>query len=142
MRKEKSQKNNKVQRDWRLFDAKNKILGRLATEIATVLMGKDKPNYLPYMDLGDNVVVINAKDVRLTGRKEKQKTYTSYSGYPGGLKIRSFKELKENKPQEIIKHAVLGMLPKNKLARQMIKKLYIYPGETHPYEEKFKKTAK
>jgi len=136
MRKRKKQKNNDIQRNWHLLDAKGKILGRLATEIATILMGKNKPSYLPYLDLGDNVVVINAKDVRLTGRKEKQKTYTSYSGYPGGLRIRSFGELKENNPQEIIKHAVSGMLPKNRLARQMIKKLYIYPGEDHPYKDK------
>ena len=138
MRKRKKQKNNDIQRNWHLLDAKGKILGRLATEIATILMGKNKPSYLPYLDLGDNVVVINAKDVRLTGRKEKQKTYTSYSGYPGGLRIRSFGELKEKNPQEIMKHAVSGMLPKNRLARQMIKKLYIYPGEEHPYKDKFK----
>jgi len=137
MRKRKKEKNN-IQRNWHLLDAKGRILGRLATEIATILMGKHKPNYLPYMDLGDNVVVINAKDIRLTGNKEKQKTYTTYSGYPGGLKIKSFRELKEKNPQEIIKHAVLGMLPKNKLARQMIKKLYIYEGEEHPYQDKFK----
>jgi large subunit ribosomal protein L13 len=137
MRKRKKQKNN-TQRNWYLFDAKEKVLGRLASQIATILMGKNKPGYLPYLDLGDHVVVVNAKDVRLTGRKEKQKQYTSYSGYPGGLKIRTFKELKEAHPEEIIYHAVSGMLPKNRLARQMIKKLHIYSGEEHPYQEKFK----
>ncbi|OGD85746.1 50S ribosomal protein L13 [Candidatus Curtissbacteria bacterium RBG_16_39_7] len=137
MRKRKKQKNNR-QRNWYLINAKGKILGRLATEVATILMGKNKPSYLSYLDLGDNVVVINAKDVRLSGRKEKQKTYTSYSGYPGGLKVKTFEEIKSARPQDLIYHAIQGMLPKNKLARQMIKKLYVYPGEEHPYKDKFK----
>lgn len=125
------------EKNWYMFDARGKILGRLATQIATILQGKDKIGYVPYKDMGDNVVVVNAKDVLVSGRKTKQKFYTSYSGYPGGLKEISFKELQEKKPEEIIFRAVRGMLPKNRLARQMIKKLYVYQGEEHPYKDKF-----
>jgi len=127
-----------IKREWHLFDAKDKILGRLASQIAILLQGKNKPYWVPYLDCGDYVVVKNAKDVRVTGRKEKQKKYYRHSGYPGGLKVETLEQLRKRKPEEPIVNAVLGMLPKNKLARQMIKKLYVYPGEEHPYGGKFK----
>lgn len=133
----KRRKAESEEKNWYIFDAKGKILGRLATQIATILQGKNKVEYVPYKDMGDNVVVINAKDVMVSGRKTKQKFYTSYSGYPGGLKEISYKKLQEKNPEEIILRAVGGMLPKNKLARQMIKKLYVYQGEEHPYKDKF-----
>lgn len=125
------------EKSWHLVDARGQILGRLATRVATILMGKHKVDYVPYLDKGDNVVVVNAREILLTGRKSKQKTYTFYSGYPGGLKTVDFAELKEKKPEEVIRHAVSGMLPKNKLAREMIRKLYIYPEEEHPYKNQF-----
>lgn len=118
---------------WRLIDAKGKVLGRLATEIADILRGKDKPQYTPHADAGDYVVVINANDVVLTGDKEETKTYTSYSGYVGGYKERSVDYMKKKHPEFMIEHAVKGMLPKNKLSRRMIKKLKVYAGDTHPH---------
>lgn len=123
-----------VERAWYLIDAKGQILGRMATKIATVLMGKQKVGWQPHQDGGDNVVVINASKVAVTGRKEEQKKYFRYSGYPGGLKTDNLASLRERKPQEIIRHAVAGMLPKSRLGRAMIKKLYIYPGESNPHE--------
>lgn len=132
----KRKQNNTLERNWHLLDAKGKILGRLATEVARILQGKNKVEYVPYLDLGDNVVIINAKDIQVTGKKRQQKMYTFYSGYPSGLKTIAFEDLQSQKPEEVIRMAVRGMLPKNKLARQMIKKLYIYPKEDHPYKDK------
>lgn len=120
--------------NWYLIDAKNKIVGRLSTKVAKLLMGKDKIGFLKYMDKGDAVVVINASEVAVTGNKESDKKYYRYSGYPGGLKETTLEKLRKRKPEYIIYHAVAGMLPKNKLGKSMIKKLYIYPKEEHPHE--------
>lgn len=132
-------KASEIKRNWHLIDAKGKILGRLATEIATYLIGKKKVNYVPYLDCGDFVVVINAKDVKVTGKKESQKVYTRHSGYPGGLKQETLSKLRERKPEEIIIHAVKGMIPKTKLGRDMIAKLHVYGGSEHPYKNQLKK---
>ena len=130
----KESKTKKINKDWFIVDAKNKILGRLATRIAIILMGKHKPTWQPYLDDGDNVIVLNAAKVKLTGRKEKQKEYFRYSGYPGGLKVEVLEKLRSRKPEHIIDHAVKGMLPKNRLGAQMIKNLHVYSGDTHPHE--------
>ncbi len=124
----------KGSRRWYLIDAKNKVLGRLGTKIAKILMGKDKVDFARYDDRGDAVVVINAAKVAVTGRKEQNKTYYRYTGYPSGLKETSLEKLREKKPEALIYHAVAGMLPKNRLGKGLIKKLYIYPEEKHPHE--------
>jgi len=129
MQKTRATKASEVTRQWYLLDAEGKILGRLATQVAQLLMGKSKINWVPYLDMGDYVVVINAREVAVTGKKEKQKVYYRHSGYPGGLKQETLEELRARRPQEVIRHAVLGMLPKNKLGRKMITRLYVYPGE-------------
>lgn len=121
-------------KSWYLIDAENKVLGRVSSEIAKILMGKDKVDFARYHDMGDNVVVINAAKVAVTGRKETDKKYYRYSGYPGGLKEISLEKQREKKPEELIYHAVAGMLPKNRLGSQLIKKLYVYPKEAHPHE--------
>ena len=122
-----------IDRKWYLVDARGQILGRLATEIATILRGKKKPNFSPHMDNGDNVVVINAEKVEVTGRKRDQKLYHHHSGYPGGIKSFTAREKLKRDPTSLIRKAVAGMLPKNKLARQIIKKLKVYPGPEHPH---------
>lgn len=127
-----------IHRDWHLIDAKNKILGRLATEVATKIIGKNKPNFVPYLDMGDNVVVINASKVKVTGKKELQKKYIRHSGYPGGYKEETLAKLRERNPEEIIVHAVKGMVPGTKLGRQMIKKLHVFAGGTHPFKKELK----
>ena len=119
---------------WRVIDAKGKILGRLATEVADILRGKDKPTYTSHADAGDYVVVINAADIVLTGDKMNQKIYASYSGYIGGLKERVAKDVQAKDPAYIIEHAVKGMLPKNKLRSVMLKKLKLYSGSEHPHQ--------
>ena len=123
-----------AEKKWFVVDAQDKVLGRLATGIATILMGKNKPWYTAFLDTGDFVVVINAGKIRLTGRKRIQKTYYSHSGYPGGLKEISAAELLEKRPERVIRFAVRGMLPKNKLGKKMLTKLKIYAGEEHPHE--------
>ena len=128
---------SEIKRDWHLVDVKGKILGRTATELARLLMGKGKPYFAKNLDCGDYVVVINAKEVAVSGKKETDKVYTRYSGYPSGLKKITVKELRERKPEEIIRHAVSGMLPKNKLRDSMLKRLYVFAGAEHPYENKF-----
>lgn len=130
-----------IRRNWHLFDMKEKVLGRLATEIAQKLMGKSKPYFVPNLDCGDYVVVVNAKSTVVTGKKHEQKIYSSYSGYPGGLKKKSFKQLIIENPARIIREAISGMLPKNKLKRQMLKRLFIFSDENHPYLEKLKKES-
>ena len=129
-----SLKNSDIARDWFIFDASDKILGRFATKIADKLRGKDKPTFTPHVDGGDFVIVINAEKVRVTGNKAEQKKYYKHSLYPGGLKQKSYKEVLENNPERIIENAVKGMLPKNKLGKSMIKKLKIYSGSKHPHE--------
>lgn len=122
-----------VQRKWYVVDAEGKTLGRLASEIATVLRGKNKPTYTPHVDCGDNIIVINAEKVSVTGKKKKDKVYISHSGYPGGRKEVPYEEMMAKKPEEIIRHAVKGMLPNGKLGRQMFKKLYVYAGPEHKH---------
>ena len=120
-------------RKWYLVDAKEKVLGRLATEIASVLMGKNKPTYTDFLDTGDFVVVVNAEKIKLTGRKLDGKMYYSHSGYPGGLKEVSAKRLLEKHPERVVQFAVKGMLPKNKLGSRMLKRLKVYAGGDHPH---------
>lgn len=127
-------KPQEVERKWYLVDAKGKVLGRLASQIASRLRGKHKPIFTPHTDTGDFIVVVNADKVILTGRKWDQKFYYRHSGYLGGLKVRSAKKMLETKPEEIIRHAVRGMLPKNSLGRRQLKKLKVYAGSTHPHE--------
>ena len=129
-----SLKNTEVTRDWVVFDASGKILGRFATKIADKLRGKDKPTFTPHVDGGDFVVVINADKVKVTGNKAEQKKYYKHSLYPGGLKEKSYKEVLESTPERIIENAVKGMLPKNKLGKSIIKKLKVYSGSEHPHE--------
>ncbi|MDO8619342.1 MAG: 50S ribosomal protein L13 [Candidatus Daviesbacteria bacterium] len=128
-----------IKRDWHLIDAKNKILGRLAVEIANKLSGKSKVNYVPYLDNGDFVVVTNAKNIKLTGKKVQQKTYYSHSGYPGGLRVEGFEKLINRRPEEVIRHAVLGMIPRSKLGKSMIVRLKIFAGNEHSYARNFQK---
>lgn len=131
--KTKSAKKEEVQRNWYIVDAQSDVVGRLGTKIATVLRGKHKPSYTPHVDTGDYVIVINAEKVRFSGAKMDQKEYQRYSGYPGGQKSRTAREMLEKKPIEIMEHAVKGMLPKNRLGRQMFKKLFVYTGSEHPH---------
>lgn len=128
-------KASEIKRNWHLIDVKGQILGRVATQIATLLMGKNKPNFVTYLDNGDYVVVTNAKSVKVTGRKESQKIYTRHSGYPNGLRQEGLSALRARKPEEIIMHAVRGMIPKTKLGRDMITKLHIFAGSEHPYKK-------
>ncbi len=123
-----------IKQDWFLVDATDKTLGRLATEIARRLRGKHKPQYTPSMDTGDYIVVINAKDVKVTGRKTTDKNYYHHTGYPGGIKSESFEKLINRKPELIIETAVKGMLPKGPLGRQMFRKLKVYAGAEHNHE--------
>jgi len=127
-------KKEDVTRDWYLVDAENLVLGRMATQIANVLRGKNKPTFTPSVDTGDFVIVVNADKIALTGNKLSDKMYYSHSGYPGGIKSINAGKLQVKKPGEIIKHAVKGMLPKNKLASHMLKKLKIYSGPVHPHK--------
>jgi large subunit ribosomal protein L13 len=122
-----------VKRDWYLVDASGKVLGRLASKVATILMGKHKPIYSPQADTGDYVVIVNADKVRVTGKKEKQKMYFTHSGYPGGDTMTAYEKLAAKKPGRVIELAVAGMLPKNRLGRQLIKKMKIFTGDKHPY---------
>ncbi|HCJ12134.1 MAG: 50S ribosomal protein L13 [Verrucomicrobia bacterium GWF2_51_19] len=126
-------KNETVQRKWLLIDAKDQVLGRLAVKIANLLRGRHKTIYTPHVDTGDCVVVINAEKVKVTGKKEEQKSYMFYSGYMGGAKHVSLADFRKRRPEFIIEHAVKGMLPKNRLSSAMLKKLKIYAGEEHPH---------
>ena len=132
--KKSESKHTTQNRKWFLVDAKGQILGRLSTRIAIMLMGKNKLDWLPYLDKGDYVLVINAKEIEVTGAKEKNKNYYRYSGYPGGLRVENLKNLRQRKPEDIIYHAVKGMLPKTRLGRAMIKKLFVYAGSSHNHE--------
>ena len=127
-------KAGEIARKWYVVDASGQTLGRLASQVAHILMGKNNPRYTPFLDTGDHVVVINADKVRTTGMKSEQKVYQHYTGYPGGLRTESFRKRLANRPDRIIELAVQRMLPKSKLGRQMISKLKIYRGDKHPHE--------
>ena len=129
----KSYKLDSLDKGWLLVDASDKTLGRLSTNIAKILMGKNKPEYTPHNDVGDYVVVINAEKIKVTGNKNEQKMYYRHTGYPGGIKSQNFNDLIASYPDRIITSAVKGMLPKNKLSNSVIKKLRVYKGESHPH---------
>ena len=129
-----SAKPGEITREWYLVDAEGKTLGRLATQIADTLRGKRKPQYTPHVDTGDFVVVVNAEKIQVTGNKLDQKRYYRHSGYPGGLRSRTLREQLDRRPEEVLRRAVKGMLPRNRLARQQITKLKIYAGPEHPHE--------
>jgi len=133
-----STKASDIKREWHVIDATGRTLGRLASEVAQLLRGKHKPIYVPHLDTGDYVIVINADKVRVTGNKAKQKLYYRHSGYPGGLKSTSLAEMMESHPTRVIEHAVKGMLPKNPLGRAMFKKLKVYAGPNHPHQAQVK----
>lgn len=128
-----SQKASEVQRDWYVIDASNMVLGRLATQIATLLRGKHKPTYTPSLDGGDFVVVVNAEKIRVTGQKANQKMYYRHSGYPGGMREITYKYMMERHPERILRLAVKGMLPKGRLGRRLLVKLRVYAGPHHPH---------
>ena len=127
-------KPEEMERKWYVIDAEDKVLGRLATEVATILRGKHKPIYTPHVDTGDFVIIINADKVKLTGKKLEQKKYYYHTGYPGGLKAVPYKQMMEKNPEKAIELAVKGMMPKNRLGRQMYKKLKVYSGPEHNHE--------
>lgn len=129
-----------VQRDWYVVDAQGQTLGRLATQVATILKGKNKPSYTPHVDCGDYVVVVNAEKVHVTGQKMTQKKYYRHSGYPGGLKEVALRDQLDKFPNRVIESAVRGMLPHNRLGRRMFKKLKVYAGPNHPHEAQQPKT--
>lgn len=131
-------KESEVKRNWQLVDAKGKILGRLATDIAMKLMGKQKPDYSPHMDNGDKVVVINAKEIKVTGKKAEQKMYYSHSGYPGGFKEVSYAQMQSTHPERILELAVKRMLPDNRLRDKRMARLFVFLTEKHDYADKFK----
>ena len=135
-----SAKVSEIERQWHVIDASGKVLGRLATQVATLLMGKHKPMFSRNLDTGDFVVIINAEKVRVTGNKAKDKLYYRHSGYPGGLKSTSLERMMQTKPTRVIEHAVKGMLPHTKLGAQMIKKLKVYAGDIHPHQAQTKAT--
>ena len=132
--KTQSFKKEDMQHNWVIVDATDKVLGRLASKIADKLRGKDKPIFTPHIDCGDFVVVVNAEKIKVTGNKFEDKKYYTHSQYPGGLKTKTFKDMNSTKPERVIELAVKGMLPKNKLSNQIIKKLKIYAGTEHPHE--------
>jgi large subunit ribosomal protein L13 len=123
-----------VRNDWYLLNAEDQVLGRLATRAAVVLMGKHKPDYTPFLKTGDHVIVVNAQKIKVTGNKEEQKKYYRHSGYPGGIKETNVKELRAKHPERIVESAILGMLPKNKVGKQLARRLKVYAGEQHPHE--------
>lgn len=123
-----------VERVWHVIDAEGAVLGRLATKVATLLMGKHKPTYTPFLDTGDHVIIVNAAKVRLTGAKEEQKLYRRHTGYPGGLVETTARKMRASRPTRMVELAVAGMLPKTKLGKRMIKKLKVYAGDRHPHQ--------
>jgi len=123
-----------IKHDWRLIDAENKILGRVASDISTLLLGKNKPTYTPNMNVGDKVVVINAEKVAVSGNKMKNKVYYRVTGYPGGIKSETLEKLLSRRPTEAVRRAVHGMLPKNKLRKERMNNLFIYKGPEHPHQ--------
>jgi len=127
-------KPSEIVRKWILIDATDLVLGRLSSEVAQILRGKHKPTFTPHMDMGDFVIIVNAEKVRLTGNKENNKTYFRHTGYPGGTRFTSLIELRSTRPEDVIVRAVKGMLPHNRLGRQLIKKLKVYRGAEHPHQ--------
>ena len=127
-------KPSEIERKWFVIDAEGKTLGRLASEAASILRGKKKPTYTPFLDTGDYVIVINAEKIEVTGKKREDKIYKHHTGYPGGLREVTFEKLQAKRPDEIIRHAVKGMMPKGPLGRQMFKKLKVYAGPDHKHE--------
>lgn len=142
MQKSYMAKPSTIEKSWYEVDAQDKVLGRLASKIAVVLMGKHRPTYTPHIDTGDFVIVTNVEKIKVTGKKEDKKLYYSYSGYPGGLKIQNLSEKRKRKPEEILELAVRRMLPKSKLGRQMLKKLKLYSGPSHPHQAQNPKALK
>lgn len=134
-------KQSDIKREWRMVDLKDKTLGRASTEIARMLMGKGKSYFVRNLDCGDYVVVMNAKEVKVTGKKELKKEYFRYSGYPGGLSSETLGHLRQRRPEEIIRRSVRGMLPQNRLRDKMLKRLFVYADSEHPYKDKFKATS-
>jgi large subunit ribosomal protein L13 len=128
------QKPAEVERKWYVVDAEGKTLGRMASEVAAILRGKNKPTFTPHVDCGDYVIVINAEKVAVTGKKRQEKIYKRHTGYPGGLRELTFEQLLEKHPEEVVKHAIKGMMPTGKLGRQMYKKLKVYAGPEHKHE--------
>jgi large subunit ribosomal protein L13 len=124
---------NGIEREWHVIDAQDVVLGKLASKAAMLLMGKTKPSYTPFLDTGDHVIVINAAKVKVTGRKESDKVYRHFTGYPGGLVEKSLKRVREEKPVRLVEDAIFGMLPKTKLGKQMYRKLKVYAGDRHPH---------
>ena len=129
-----SAKKGSVEKNWWILDADSRVLGRVASEVAKIIRGKHKPSFTPHVDCGDNVIVINAEKIRMTGDKMNSKEYISHSGYPGGQKRLSPKQMLAKKPERIFEYAVRGMLPKNRLGRQLFKNLHVYAGDQHPHE--------
>jgi len=123
-----------VEQQWYVIDAENQVVGRLASQVAAILRGKHKPYFTPHVDCGDYVIIVNADKARFSGKKETDKLYYRYSGYPGGLRTRTAKEMRQRRPDYIMRHAVKGMLPKGPLGRSMLKKLKVYASPTHPHE--------
>lgn len=128
-----SPKASEIQRNWLVVDVDGRVLGRVATQIASLLRGKHKPTFAPHMDMGDFVVVLNAEKIVVTGRKAEQKVYYRHTGYPGGLRETPYKVMLQKHPERILKFAIKGMLPKNRLGRRLLKKLHIYSGTKHPH---------
>jgi large subunit ribosomal protein L13 len=137
----KATKISEIKREWHLIDIKGETLGRVASKIAQLLMGKSKAYFVRNLDCGDYVVVINAKDVITTGNKEKQKEYYRHSGYPGGFRRETLEKLRIRRPTEVIRRSVSGMVPQNRLKASMLKRLYVFPTEVHTYKDKFEKKA-
>ena len=129
-----SAKKESVVKNWWVVDADSRVLGRVASEVAKIIRGKHKPSFTPHIDCGDNVIVINAEKIRMTGDKMNSKEYISHSGYPGGQRRLSPKQMMAKKPERIFEYAVRGMLPKNRLGRQLFKNLHVYIGDQHPHE--------
>lgn len=129
-----SPKNKDIDRKWYLVDAKNQVLGRLASQVARILRGKHKPIFAPHVDVGDHVIIVNAEKIRVTGKKEQQKRYKRHTGYPSGLRETVYEDMHAKHPERILEHAIIGMLPKNRLGRKMFKKVRICIGEKHPHD--------
>lgn len=140
--KTKSANSENIHKEWYLIDAENEILGRLASKTAHILRGKNKTNFTPHMDCGDNIIIINAEKIRLTGNKLNDKEYLRYSGYPGGQSMATAKELLAKKPTSVVEKAIKGMLPKNKLGSAIYKNLHVFAGNQHPHEAQQPKTLK